>query len=610
MNEKQISNNKVPVPRYLVAISPSPHSQFLIHRTRKLALEQDASWMAVYIQTKQELSEEDNNNLKANMKLINAMGAELVVSMDNDIATGLIRIAKQNQITQIIIGKPQLKYSRVPFFKPSVITKLISKSDAIGVLIISENVTGQKRSKLLKWTNPVNKINIREYFLVTLLIIVLILINFVLDNYISYLSVGFIFLAAVAIVSTLFKRGPVLFFSASSAILWNFLFITPRNTFYIDHLEDLFMFFMYFITAIIIGNLTTRLRVKEHFLRKREKNLEELYQMSRILNKANSQDEIIQNSLDFLKQILNSGIALFIKEDNNQLSVNYTKGFGLTEEEKKPIEWCFDQGKPAGKNTKEFHSLSNYYTPLLTLIKPIGVLVIQRDSQPEFTIEQENLISALSLQIATAIERSEYIKSQQKIKLAEESEKMYKIILNSVSHELRTPITNISTAANGLQDNDLLKNEEVRNIFLTDIIDGVDRLNRIIDNLISSMRIESEKMAPNFDWYDISDIVNSAQKKLSKLFEKHTFSKHIEKDLPMFKFDFILLEQLLTNLVFNSIMHTHEKSKIDLDIHFRDNILKMIVSDDGSGIPDSEKQNIFNKFYRIKGAKTDRKSVV
>ena len=115
----------------------------------------------------------------------------------------------------------------------------------------------------------------------------------------SYLSIGLIFLAAVSIVSSFFKKGPVLLFSSASAVLWNFLFIPPRFDFYIERLEDLLIFLMCFISAIITGNLTSRLKVKELFLRNKENNLEELYQMSRILNETSNISEImaLQGSL-------------------------------------------------------------------------------------------------------------------------------------------------------------------------------------------------------------------------------------------------------------------------------------------------------------------------
>ncbi len=593
-------------PGFIVAISPSPYSQHLIKWTQKTAVEQNLPWVAVYIQTSKELTNEENTLLKKNIQLVKDLGGELLSSMDDNVPLAIMRIARQRTISHIVVGKPLGYKSSGIMNKTNIIDTLISISGEIDIFVISEqSVRPEKRKSVSVFIRNLLSGNKIEYFHVILWLLIIIIINLYLIRYISYLSVGFIFLAAVAVVSSYYKKGPVLLFASISAVLWNFLFIKPRFTIYIDHLEDLFMFLMYFITAFIIGNLTTKLRLKEIFLRKREKNLEELYMMGKILNESNNLDEILDKSTALLRNIFNAKISVFLIPDNDTLSLLPRRGndFTFPENEREAILYCFENKKPSGKNTSIMSGSKYHYIPLHNHSIQAGVLAIDYNDKSGLSIEQENLLFALVSQITSALERDEFIKTQQKIKLAEESERLYQILLNSVSHELRTPITTISTSANGLVDEKLAQNEEVRKIFATDIIESSDRLNRIVDNLLGSLRIKSEKIILNLEWYDISELASHVQGKLHNLLKNHNFIVKIDNSIPTLKFDFTLMEQLLTNLIYNAILYTPQGSEIQLNIEADQNMIYISVIDNGPGIPDDEKDKVFQKFYRVKSIK-------
>ncbi len=595
------------IPGYLVAISASPYSQYIVKWTRKFAMQQKVPWSAVYIQTSRKLSEDENSQLKKNIELVTELGAELFVSLDDDTTDGILRIARQHNISHIVIGKP-LGYKH-SIFSPdrNIVDSLIKKSGGIDIFVISEQIKQNKNRSLL-FGNPffATDKTPADFLLVTIWLTLLIGINLYLNQYINYLSVGFILLAAVAVIASIYSKGPVLYFASLSAILWNFLFLQPRFTFYIDRLEDLLMFLMYFITAFIIGNLTTRLRIKDSFLRRREKNLEELYRMGRILNESNNLDDLIEKSMKLLKSIFAVHVAIFLRDEDNNLSreVHKESDFSLTANEFNLALWCYKKGKPAGNGTEMFSNSEYYFFPMLTQSTPAGVLVIDKNQDNGFTIEQENLFVSLVSQITIAVERSEYNRTWQRIRLAEESEKIYQILLNSVSHELKTPITTISTAANGLIDENLGEKPEVRKIFANDIVEASERLNRIVDNLLGSIRIESNKSILNLEWYDIGELVAVVQKKTGRMIEQHDFQLKIDNSLPLLKFDFMLMDHLLTNLLYNAILYTPKDSIIRLCIFMEKENTVISVSDSGPGIPEREREKIFRKFYRSKGVKT------
>src|SRR6185295_18953240 len=93
--------------------------------------------------------------------------------------------------------------------------------------------------------------------------------------------VGFIFLMAVLLVSTVSLLGPILFSAALSALIWNYFFIPPRFTFAIGETADIMMVSSYFFTATVAGFLTTRIRRQEKDLRQREYRANTLYELGR-----------------------------------------------------------------------------------------------------------------------------------------------------------------------------------------------------------------------------------------------------------------------------------------------------------------------------------------
>ncbi len=92
--------------KLMVAISPSLSSQQLIRRTRRRAFELDAPWVVVYVDTGQRLSDQDQKLLHSHLNLAQELGAEVVITHDLTIASALQRVAKQKEITQLVMGRP------------------------------------------------------------------------------------------------------------------------------------------------------------------------------------------------------------------------------------------------------------------------------------------------------------------------------------------------------------------------------------------------------------------------------------------------------------------------------------------------------------------------
>jgi two-component system sensor histidine kinase KdpD len=229
----------------------------------------------------------------------------------------------------------------------------------------------------------------------------------------------------------------------------------------------------------------------------------------------------------------------------------------------------------------------------------LGVIAIQQANV--FTQGEEQFWEAFISQISGKFER-EYLRNIAKQAfLLNESDKLYKTLFNSISHELRIPVTTIMGASDSLLTTQ--HPEEIRKELSQEIFKASERLNRLIENLLNMSRLESGRITPRLDWYDIHDLVDKVSKNLKD--ELRQFSLHvvIPDDMPFVKIDFGLMEQVLYNLIYNATQYATASINLRVKAFYDNGILTLQVMDRGPGFPEKEISLIFNKFYRVKGSK-------
>lgn len=182
--------------------------------------------------------------------------------------------------------------------------------------------------------------------------------------------------------------------------------------------------------------------------------------------------------------------------------------------------------------------------------------------------------------------------------------KLYNTLLNSLSHELRTPIATIVGASDTLQDNYPQLSEDDKAILLAQISMASFRLNQQVENLLNMSRLESGFLQPKRDWCDINEIVYNAVKRIEEHKYTQPITVDINPDLPLFRLDKMMVEQIIYNLLNNACLYTQWNSRIYIGARSYANVLELVVEDNGKGFPDDEINKVFNKFYRLKNTQT------
>lgn len=180
--------------------------------------------------------------------------------------------------------------------------------------------------------------------------------------------------------------------------------------------------------------------------------------------------------------------------------------------------------------------------------------------------------------------------------------KLYNTLLNSLSHELRTPIATILGAVDALQEGSGKLSKGQASELLFEIDKASWRLNRQVENLLNMSRLETGMLKLNLDWCDVNELIHSVLQKYTDR-KGHIIKFEVNEALPLFKLDRGLMEQVLQNLIHNAVNYTPEGTVIYLEASLAKEYCRIVIRDNGPGIPESELPAIFDKFYRLPNSK-------
>lgn len=182
--------------------------------------------------------------------------------------------------------------------------------------------------------------------------------------------------------------------------------------------------------------------------------------------------------------------------------------------------------------------------------------------------------------------------------------KLYNTLLNSLSHELRTPIATIIGASDNLLMNPNNLTDENKSNLISEISVASLRLNQQVENLLNMSRLESGFIKIKKDWCDINEVIYASLKRLEEDVKTHAINIELKENLPLFKLDIGLMEQVIYNLIYNAVIYTPPKTGITITSDCIEDKCIVIIEDAGEGFPPDQINRVFEKFYRLKYSKT------
>ncbi|HET7889006.1 MAG TPA: sensor histidine kinase KdpD [Bradyrhizobium sp.] len=592
--------------RILVCISEDPRAAGLVRYTKRLADRLHAPWTALSIETRRSLglSDEERDRLADTLRLAEALGGEALTipAIGRRIADDIIGFAQTNNVTQIIIGKSARSWW-FELTRGSVVHDLVRRAGNISVNVIAgeELAADPVPKKTVRTAERRDPFHPRPYLMSLLIVAIgLAAAACVQPLFGGIENVDLVFLTAVVAVAVRYGLWPSLLASMASSLCYNFFFMPPIYTFTITDPNNVVAFFFFMLIAILVSNVAARVRSQADTAIGRIRTTELLYAFSRKLAGTATLDDVLWATAYQTALMLKVRVVLLLPE-NGVLTVKagYPPEDQLDQADLAAANWAWGNDHPAGRGSDTLPGAKRLFLPMRTGRGLIGVIGIDDDKTgPLLTPDQRRLLDALVDQGALAIERVLLVEDMDRVKRNVESDRLRSALLTSISHDLKTPLASVLGAASTMRDLSGGLTEAEKRDLLATVIDESERLNRFIANLLDMTKLESGAIKPNAARLDIGEVIGSALRRASKILAHHKVSLELEADLPMLELDPVLFEQALFNLLDNAAKYAPSDTTVSIRGWRDQKFVTLQILDEGEGIPQSELESVFDKFYR------------
>jgi two-component system sensor histidine kinase KdpD len=262
-------------------------------------------------------------------------------------------------------------------------------------------------------------------------------------------------------------------------------------------------------------------------------------------------------------------------------------------------QWVFDHGERAGLGTDTLPAAAAVYLPLRGTQRTLGVLgVLPANRRRVLLPEQRHLLETFAGQIALAWERAALGEEAATARIAAETESLRNTLLASISHDLRTPLAVITGAASTLARHGAAMDTSARESLARSIEEQAHEMSDLISNVLDLMRLESGHFELQCDAHSVEDLVGTALHRLEPRLRDHSVSIDLPEDLPVVNVDPVLASQVMANLLENAAKYTPAGTHIRIAAVADAPMVRVVVEDDGPGLPPGDPRLLFEKFQR------------
>ena len=410
--------------------------------------------------------------------------------------------------------------------------------------------------------------------------------------------------------------------SAMAAVLsflaLDLIFIPPYYRLTISSLSEWLGLTVFLIVALIAGQQTGVLRQREQAAIRRQSELELLNSLSfRVVSEKSA---VSTARFIVTKAVETLGVqraALYVLPPGNAApSCLAQTGESANESDENAfVEWVLREGKavgldavasvPADQRPVSVGSADavaglvaeGVYLPLQTAESLEGVLVAIPPSSTPMTVDDKRLLAAVANLAALSLHRQRLEDEASRAEALQEADRLRTTLVSSVSHELKTPLAAATARVTGLLEEGVDAAGERVSTELMAIAEDLERLDASIGDLLDLSRLESAAWRPRFEGHDLRDLLGTV---LSRLPAPHRdrVRFQIAEETPDVWIDFAQIARAAANLLENALAYSGADETVIVGAKPLVHEVELWVEDRGPGVADSEKERVFEKFYR------------
>lgn len=583
--------------RLLVCIGPDGLSERVVRVASRLAAALNAPWLVVSLfrPDREAVDGPAAARLDDLFRLAEQLGAETRRLTATDFAGEVLKTARREHATQIVVGVPARRRFRLRL-SPSLADVLSAQAGGIGIHLVTAAGPATPGTAPRPRTRPRDLV-LRALPAAALCTLLACLVGTALNHFLVLPNVSLLFLMAVVVAAISAGYAAALMAAVLSGLTYNFFFIPPLYTFTIASPHEVFAFAIFLIAAFFTGGIASRVRDQARAARTRAAAVQALYDFSRRLSGAAGPEDVVWAAVSQLHTVFGRP-AVLLKQDGDrmELAAAWPPDTELTATDTGAARWAFGHNEPAGRHTGTLPASRFHFCPLVGPHGVIGVCGLEADGLAPDRLSDRMLMAVLD-QTAIALDRARLADEALEQAARLQGENLRAALLSSVSHDLRTPLSTITGAVTTLRQFGESMDAPSRADLLASIEEESMRLSRFVSNLLDMTRIEAGTLDARRDWIDAGDVIATAAERCARYFPQLTLDVRVASSLPLIRGDSVLLGQVLFNLIDNAAKYA-PGSPVRLDAGRQGGEIVLTVTDSGPGIPAGERERVFEKFFR------------
>lgn len=585
----------------LACVGPGVDAERVVRSAARLAGQMGARWHAVYVETPalQKRPRHEREAILQAIRLAQELGADTAVLAGAEVAATAIDYARSHNLSKIAIGRDSRPW---PWHQPRSrsFARLAPDIDLIEVAAAvggPAEPSSRRTLSTLAAAVPGAAQRRLAHLWAALAAFGMALLATPAIGHLDLANIAMLFLLVVLLVAVRFGRAPSVTATCVGVACFDFFFVPPRFTFAVSDFQYLVTFAVMLAVGLITGHLTAGLRFQARVAWQREGRVRALYEFARALSGVLQTEQIHEATHEAIQRTFGARTALLLPDADGRLQPDPCET-SLATAEIGIAQWAYDHSAPAGMGTDTLAGSAAFYLPLVAPMRTRGVLALQSD-EPSWLLSPElrRQLDTFATLIAIAVERVHYIEVAQGALIRIESERLRNSLLAALSHDLRTPLTSLVGLAESLASSSPPLAGAQRQAAQA-LRDEATRMGTLVSNLLDMARIQSGEVHLNLQWQPVEEVVGSALRACGPALAAHTVATRLPADLPLVRFDAVLIERVLCNLLENAGKYTPPGSTVTVSAQLCGAWLNVVVEDNGPGLPAGQEEAIFEKFTR------------
>lgn len=590
--------------RVMVCIADDRQATALVRSGRRSAERRQAPWLALYIQTSRHeyLPEASREEIAQAMNLAETMGGETMTVIGEDPVIEILRVARERNVSTILIGKSVRSFwSRLA--RPSVAARLLETGEGFDITLLGNREQRKaaqeaRRAAVKRIDTP--KTDWSLYAKTTGFVAVSALAaglagRFVPIAYAPYFYVMAVLLAALdyGTACGLYAMGLSLVVLMAADAFMPHVALQQGG----DWLSFVVLAILSSLIAVGGGSLNMQIRAT----RRNAERTQLLYDFTKSLTAAASIDDVAAITVRRVAMSLGVHAALLMpKGDRLEPIASVPAEIEIDTASNAAIDWAWLHNQPAGYQSNTLPNAPFYVLPLQSGSASVGILAVRFQDDVVPTLEQRQFLASLASQVATAVERAQLVANAAQSRLVAETDKLRTNLLSSISYDLREPLDRIRETADDLALHWNEVSESRKHDHILAVQREASRLDRFVQNFLDMTRLVTGNVQLNLAPVAVRGLVDASVADLSRMILDRPVYIDVAADIAAIYGDAEVLRRVLDNVIANACLYSPEEGSITISARQVSSTIIINVADQGNGIPENERNRVFDMFYRIK----------